>query len=431
MSIDRTDIDRTETDSFVSGLADFVTESPSSWHAAAAVAKRLDAAGFHRFDEAAQWTGVAAGTAGYVIRDGAIIAWKLGAAADGASPVRTLGAHSDSPGFLVKPQAQFDFAGWSQVGVEVYGGPLLNSWFDRDLAFAGRLVDRQGREHLVETAPFARIPRLAIHLDRGVNAKLEIDKQRHLQPVIGMAGADFEQIIADAAGLPKSEIVGSDLVLADKEPPARIGAAGELFASARMDNLSSVYAGLDALLATDPADTEIAVLAVFDHEEVGSDTRAGAGGPLYTDVIERLQRALGADDAELARSRSQSWVLSADAGHSIHPNYFEKHDPNVQPLCGQGPMLKLNAQQRYTSDAHGKALWTRLGEAAGVQTQVFVSNNEMPCGSTIGPITATRTGVRTLDVGIPLLSMHSVRELAHVADLVGLRQISAAFFAGR
>ncbi|GAA1624130.1 M18 family aminopeptidase [Leucobacter chromiireducens subsp. solipictus] len=429
-----------DLDAYIREFADFVSASPTSYHAAREVAARLAAAGFTDHAEDAAWPADAAHGSGFVVRDGAVIAWRAGAGVSATSPVRVLGVHTDSPGFVLKPQPDFRADGWAQAGVEVYGGPLLNSWLDRDLGIAGRVVTRDGVEHLVHTGAVARIPQLAIHLDREANSGLTLNKQRHTQPVLavgaGAEGVTVAGLLSDAAraagdaGFAPEDIAGVDVRLFDTQPPQRIGAVAEFFASPRLDNLSSTFAGLAALLESDPAAGTISVLAAFDHEELGSETRSGAAGPFLADVLERLRAGLGAGRDEAAQAMAGSWCISADAGHSVHPNYPEKHDPNVRPLAGRGPMLKVNANQRYASDAHGAALWARACAAAEVPTQEFVSNNTVPCGSTIGPITATRLGIRTVDVGVPLLSMHSARELAHVADLHGLARATGAFFAG-
>nr|WP_237464906.1 M18 family aminopeptidase [Leucobacter luti] len=428
-----------DLDAYISTFAAFVTAAPTSYHAAHEVSAQLTAAGFASHAEDAPWEPLAAGGSGFVVRDGAVIAWRAGSRVSATSPVRVLGVHTDSPGFVLKPHPDFRADGWAQAGVEVYGGPLLNSWLDRDLGIAGRVVTRNGVECLVQTGAVARIPQLAIHLDREANSGLTLNKQRHVQPVlavgdsaegVSVAGLLSEAGCAGGSGFAPDEIAGADVRLFDTQPPQRIGATREFFASPRLDNLSSTYAGLVALLETEPAPGTIAVLAAFDHEELGSETRSGAAGPFLADVLGRLRAGLGATRDEEAQALAASWCVSADAGHSVHPNYPEKHDPNVRPLAGRGPMLKVNANQRYASDAHGAALWTRACADAEVPTQEFVSNNTVPCGSTIGPITATRLGIRTVDVGVPLLSMHSARELAHVADLHGLARVTGAFFAG-
>ncbi|QHC67640.1 M18 family aminopeptidase [Rathayibacter sp. VKM Ac-2759] len=418
----------------IADFAGFLTASPSSFHAAAETARRLAAAGFTGLDETEAWP--SAPGRYYVVRDGAVIAWHLPSGADAVTPFRILGAHTDSPGFTLKPKPTIEAKGWLQAGVEIYGGPLLNSWLDRELELAGRLVTRDGAEVLVRTGPFLRIPQLAVHLDREVNDGLKLDRQKHTLPVYGVGGAadgDLLGLLASRAGLADaSDIVGYDLVTADTQPPARFGLDDALFAAGRMDDLSSVHAGLVALLSASAADASprhISMLAAFDHEELGSATRSGASGPFLEDVLNRIGAALGAGVDERARAIARSWCLSADAGHSVHPNYPEKHDPVNQPVAGRGPLLKINASQRYATDARGAALWAGVCARAGVEYQEFVSNNTVPCGSTIGPLTATRLGIRTVDVGVPLLSMHSARELAHVDDLVALTRAIEAFFA--
>jgi aspartyl aminopeptidase len=435
---DRTDFaDSTVVDAYIDDLAAFVEASPSSYHAAAEVARRVENAGFARLAETDAWP--AAPGRYVVVRDGAVIAWVVPEGARATTPFHILGAHTDSPTFKLKPKPTIESSGWLQAGMEVYGGPLLNSWLDRELELAGRLVTRAGREHLVRTGPLLRIPQLAIHLDRGVNNDgLVLDKQRHTQPVFGLAsdaplgGADVVGLLAEAAGVRASDVLGYDILAADTQPPARFGQGRTLFASRRLDNLSSVHAGVTALLAAAEGaaqGAQIPVLAAFDHEELGSESRSGASGPFLSDVLTRISEGLGAADSDRLRAYAGSWVVSADAGHSVHPNYPDRHDPANRPLAGGGPLLKINANQRYTTDAAGAALWARLSETAGVPYQEFVSNNAMPCGSTIGPLTATRLGIATVDVGVPLLSMHSARELCHVNDPVALGSALAAFFA--
>lgn len=419
-------------------VADFVDASPSSYHAAAEVARRLEGAGFESLDETDAWPE----TAGkyLVVRDGAVIAWVVPASASTTTPVRVFGAHSDSPGFKLKPQPTTGRLGWLQAGVEVYGGPLLNSWLDRELRLAGRLVLDDGRAVLADSGPLLRLPQLAIHLDREANDGLKLDKQAHTQPVWGRGAPESADLLTevaasatvDGAPVEPARIRGFDLVTADTARGAVFGKDDAFFAAGRLDDLASVHAGAVALAAAaDGFDGDhIPVLAVFDHEEIGSATRSGAAGPFLEDVLERIGLALGADRGERMRALASSWCVSSDVGHSVHPNYAEKHDPQVRPVLGSGPILKINANQRYATDGAGAAAWSGWCESAGVSSQSFVSNNTVPCGSTIGPITATRLGIRTVDVGIPILSMHSARELAGVSDLADLARVAEAFFRG-
>jgi len=400
-------------------LGAFVTASPSSYHAAAEVARRAEAAGFTRLDETQAWDLVPGGRY-VVVRDGSAIAFAVPQSAGPTTPFTILGTHTDSPGFKLKPRPTTGHAGWWQAGVEVYGGPLLNSWLDRELELAGRLVTSDGREHLVRTGPMLRIPQLAIHLDRSANDGLTLDKQRHTQPVWGLgevAEADVLAALAADAGVQGDDVLGYDVVVADTQAPRAFGADGALWASGRLDNLLSTHAALTALLgaAGDGLET-IAAVAAFDHEEIGSESRSGAAGPFLADVLGRVSRALGADDEERQRAFAASLCVSSDVGHAVHPNYPERHDPANHPVAGGGPILKINANQRYATDAHGAARWQAACASAGVPSQEFVSNNAVPCGSTIGPMTATRLGIRVVDVGVPILSMHSARELTAVVD---------------
>ena len=416
-----------DDDAYTDSLIDFVTASPSSYHAAAEVARRLEEAGFTRADETITWE-ESLPRRGYVIRDGAIAAWALPETLNPGAGLRIVGAHTDSPALKLKPSAAVVRSGWQLINAEVYGGPLLASFLDRELGLAGRLTSRDGAVHLVRTGPIARVCQIAPHLDR----------QTHLLPLWSLAGPDaapdaVEAYLCEIAGIDAAELAGHDVLTYPTQVPARFGRDGEFLASSRLDNLSSVHAGLAALetLAVVGAEPiEPVILVAFDHEEVGSDTRSGAGGPFLETLLRRLAAALGikgdAVDALLARST----CVSADAGHSVHPAYAHLHDPVVQPLINHGPLLKINAQQRYATDAVGAAIWARACAAAGVPSQEFVSNNAVPCGSTIGPITATRLGITTVDVGVPLLSMHSAREMCGVKDGPWLAQALHAYWQG-
>lgn len=415
----------------IQDLGRFVGASPSSFHAAAEAGRRLLDAGFTPLFERDEWP---AGAGRYfVLRDGAIIAWQVPESAGPTTGFNILGAHTDSPSFKLKPKPSTGNAGWLQAGVEVYGGPLLNSWLDRELRLAGRLVLRDGRTVLTQTGPLLRFPQLAIHLDRAVNEGLALGKQQQMSPVWGLGNpseSDLLAVLADAAGVPAEQIGGYDIVAADCQEPAVFGGAGEFFASGRLDNLSSVHSALSAMLSFEAGnDGPIAVLAAFDHEEVGSGSTSGASGPFLADVLRRISLGLAATEEQWLRALAASFCLSADAGHAVHPNYSERHDPANRPQLNGGPLLKINANQRYATDATGAAVFARLCAEADIPYQEFVSNNDIPCGSTIGPLTATRLGIRTVDVGVPLLSMHSAREMCGVQDPLYLTQVAKEFFA--
>lgn len=415
---------------------DFLNDSPSSFHAAHTVAARLGEAGFIRQDETQAWDVRPGGHV--LIREGAVIAWVVPEHVDEHTAFRIVGAHTDSPWLVLKPNAStVTVAGWNQIGAELYGGLLMNSWLDRELSIAGRVFDRDGNERLVRTGALARIPQLAIHLDRSVNDSLKLDRQQHMRPVWGIGrghSADVLDIVARDAGLETAaDIVSYDLNLIPSQGAGFFGAEGEFVAAGRQDNLSSVHSGLVALerlVSTGVLTTsDVLVFVCFDHEEIGSESTTGAAGPLLEDVLKRTAFALGRDYDGYAQMVARSVQISADAAHSVHPNYASVHDPDTYPVMGQGPALKLNANQRYATNARGVMVWKKAAELAGVTVQEFVSNNSTPCGSTIGPISATRLGVPTVDVGIPLLSMHSAREMSHVDDLFNLTAILRAFWA--
>lgn len=427
-------------------LGRFVAASPSSFHAAAEGARRLSAAGFSRVEESEPFPTAPGGY--WLVRDGALMSWHVPEGDARAQGFRILGAHTDSPSFKLKPKPSTGAFGWRQLGVEVYGGALLNSWLDRELCLAGRLAVREADgslgERLVATGPVARIPQLAIHLDRSVNDGLALDKQRNTQPIWGV-GEDEGDVLAylaeravaadpEAAPAPvaAADVLGYDVVLADTQAPRLFGERQDFLASGRLDNLSSVHAGVEAMVrAAEAGDADrTLVLAAFDHEEIGSGSRSGADGPILEDLLVRLSAARGDSAEEYRRALADSVCLSSDAGHLVHPNYAGHHDPANRPVPGGGPLLKINANQRYATDAVGAGIWREACERAGVAYQEFVSNNDIPCGSTIGPITATRLGIRTIDVGLGLLSMHSAREMCHVEDAAALGAAIEAFFRG-
>ena len=444
--------DRSHTDDLIGYLA----ASPSPYHAVANAAARLEKADFRQLAETAAWgagreeggreappwKGGGGRRAGryFVIRGGALIAWYVPENATPATPFRIVGAHTDSPNLRVKPIPDTGSAGYRQVAVEIYGGALLNSWLDRDLGLSGRLALRDGstRAVLVDR-PLLRVPQLAIHLDREVNDHLTLDRQRHMTPAWGLGPVDeggLIRFVAGEAGVPLGEVAGWDLMVHDVQPPAYLGRDRELLAAPRLDNLVSVHAGVAALVSaasyaeTQPALPSIPVLAAFDHEEHGSQSDTGAQGPLLGNVLKRSVLSRGGSAEEAARALAGTVCLSADSGHAVHPNYPERHESGHQPVLGGGPMLKVNANQRYASDAGGRAIFVTACERANVPWQAFVSNNAMPCGSTIGPIIAARLGVRTFDAGLGILSAHSARELCGSDDPFLFACALKAFFEG-
>ncbi|WP_093657757.1 M18 family aminopeptidase [Streptomyces radiopugnans] len=422
--------DRGHTDD----LASFLTASPTPYHAVATAAERLEKAGFRRLAETDAWDGGVGGR--YVLRGGAIIAWYVPEGAAPATPFRIVGAHTDSPNLRVKPVPDTGAAGWRQIAVEIYGGTLLNTWLDRDLGLAGRLALRDGSTRLVNAdRPLLRVPQLAIHLDRQANEGLKLDRQRHMTPIWGLGEpreGDLVEFLAAEAGLDAADIAGWDLMAHSVEPPAYLGRDRELLAGPRMDNLLSVHAGTAALIAAaDAGDLPyVPVLAAFDHEENGSQSDTGADGPLLGNVLERSVLARGGGPEDRARAYAGTVCLSSDTGHAVHPNYPERHEPGHHPMPNGGPILKVNVNQRYATDGTGRAVFAAACERAGVPWQSFVSNNAVPCGTTIGPITAARHGIATVDIGVAILSMHSARELCGADDPFLLANALTAFLEG-
>ncbi|MEV0978632.1 M18 family aminopeptidase [Streptomyces sp. NPDC049915] len=423
-----TPFDRGHTDD----LMTFLAVSPSPYHAVANAAERLEKAGFRQVDETDAWDGTSGGK--YVTRGGAIVAWYVPEGAAPHTPFRIVGAHTDSPNLRVKPLPDAGAHGWRQVAVEIYGGPLLNSWLDRDLGLAGRLTLRDGTTRLVNVdRPLLRVPQLAIHLDRSVGTEgLKLDKQRHSQPIWGLGDdvreGDLISFLEQEAGLAAGSVTGWDLMTHSVEPPAYLGRDRELVAGPRMDNLLSVHAAVAALTAVAGRDLPyIPVLAAFDHEENGSQSDTGADGPLLGSVLERSVFARGGTYEDRARAFAGTVCLSSDTGHAVHPNYAERHDPTHHPRVNGGPLLKVNVNNRYATDGSGRAVFAAACEKADVPFQSFVSNNSMPCGTTIGPITAARHGIRTVDIGVAILSMHSARELCGADDPYLLANALVAF----
>jgi aspartyl aminopeptidase len=408
-------------------LRAFVDASPSPFHAVAEMARRLDEAGFTALDERDSWS-LSPGDRRYVVRDGgSIIAFRLGSAPLAEAGARLVGAHTDSPTFKVRPRPDVRRVGYRLVGVEPYGGVLLHTWLDRELTLAGRIALRGEdgsldlRRVRLPGAPL-RLPSLAIHLDRSVRDGLKLDPQRHLVPLWGPDLDDeggLREALAAAADADPDRIVGHDLVTTDTQPAAVTGADGEWIAAPRLDNLGSCHAGLLALLEAATSDgATTCMLVANDHEEVGSGSAEGARGPFLADVLDRLVAVTDDGDRQaLPRTLARSRLVSADMAHAVHPNYAEQHEPGHRPALGRGPVVKLNANQAYATDARSEAWFTMRCADAGVPVQHFVSRADLPCGSTIGPLTATRTGIPTVDVGAPLLAMHSCRELVAAADV--------------
>lgn len=405
-------------------LLSFVDASPSPYHCVAEAARRLGRAGFSPSD----WTGdFEPSGAGYVEVGGALVAWKAPAGGPG-SPVRIIGAHTDSPNLRIKPRPDHTSAGFRQLLVEPYGGLLQNSWLDRDLGLSGRVVVRDatgGTETRLfrDDRPLLRVPQLAIHLDRDVNNGLKLNPAVHLTPVWGLGddrGVEFRQWLAAQVDARAADVMGWDVMCHDTLPGGFLGDDEELISAPRLDNQASCFGAVETLVRLQQEDTTRShgvIVALFDHEEVGSQSSTGAGGALLGHVISRLNAAWGGTDADLVATLASSHCLSADMAHGTHPNYPERHDVGAPIRLGGGPVVKANVNQRYATDGPSAADFRLAAERAGVATQTYSHRNDLTCGSTIGPMTAAGLGVATVDVGMAMLSMHSIRELMATADV--------------
>jgi aspartyl aminopeptidase len=450
-----------DTDSEATGLCAFIDASPSPFHACAEAGQRLEAAGFSLLAETDAFP--AEPGRYYLIRGGSLIAWSS-EAADGpttaARPFRVVGAHTDSPNLRIKPQPDLARAGWQLLGVEVYGGPLFNSWLDRDLGLSGRVAVRGAegvQTRLVKIdEPVLRVAQLAVHLDRGANEGLTLNPQQHLTPLWGISTepGDFRGYLAAAVGVEAADVMSWDVMTHDLQPSRRIGRDLDLVAAPRLDNLATSYAGVRAMVqavermanngktsrtsgtsttsspsASASASTSppIPVLVLFDHEEVGSQSERGAMSTLLPSVLERIVIAAGGGREDFHRALAGTVVASGDMAHATHPNYPERHEPQHQIAVNAGPVLKTNVRLRYATDSVGAAAFITACEQAGVPLQHFVSRGDMPCGTTVGPMTAALVGATTVDFGAPMLSMHSARELCGAKDPAMYAGALAAF----
>lgn len=418
----------------------FIDASPSPFHACAEAARRLEAAGFRALHEADAWP---AEPGAYLVRrGGSLVAWVSGGHHHPADGFRIVGAHTDSPNLRVKPHADVARSGYRQLAVEVYGGALLNSWLDRDLGLSGRVAVRGAsgpEERLLRIdRPLLRVPQLAIHLDREVTTKgLLLNPQQHLSPIWGLGDAapgGFTAFVAEELGVAPDVVLGWDLMAHDLTPGCLAGVDDELVSSPRLDNLGSAWAGVDALVRVAVATSDlpqVPLLVLFDHEEVGSTSDRGADSTLLPAVTERIVLGMGGGRADLLRALAASVCCSADNAHATHPNYPDRHEPGHLIELNKGPVLKVNANARYATDAASGAVFVEACAQAGVPHQRYAHRADLPCGSTIGPITSARLGISTFDVGAPQLAMHSARELGGSADPAYYTAALRAFLAPR
>ena len=425
---------------FARQLIDFCYASPTAFHAVSTTRALLEGQKFQELVEADSWK-IKAGGRYFIIRnDSALLAFVVGSKPAETSGFRVVGAHTDSPCFRIKPMPEMVAEEkYLKLNSEVYGGPILSTWFDRPLAIAGRVACRN-RDQLNPTVklvnikrPVCIIPNIAIHMNPDANNGFVPNKQTDLLPMLGQISQKLEEkgflqnLLATELKVKAADILDFDLFLYEYEKGSVIGARDEFISAGRIDNLASVLAGVQALCAAGkPAAT--CVMACFDHEEVGSSTRQGADSQILADLLERVVLASGGGRSEFFRAMARSFIVSADGAHAVHPNMGGKADPTSRPMLNGGVVIKLSASRSYTSDAVSGAAFLQVCEKAGVKTQRFVNRSDMRGGSTIGPISSTHVGIPSVDVGIPMLAMHSIRELCGVEDTLALNKALREFY---
>lgn len=416
-------------------LLNFLNNSPTPWHAVESSKKLLSASGFEELDESSEWQ-LQPGHKYFIIRDGSTLCAFI-APKNIPKSARVIGTHTDSPGYKLKPHAEYCKENMIMLGLEIYGGPLLTSWMNRDLGIAGRVAYLNNKNTLelalvnLKNAPVV-IPQLAIHLDRQVNENgLLINKQEQLAAIAGFADGDnlgflYSHIKNEIPEL--KTILSTDLFLYPLEPARCLGRQNELIAAYKLDNLCSVHAGVEALKEASPLSDELQILICWDHEEIGSSTANGAASPFFQQVLERITLALKLSRTEYLSLMSQSFCVSVDLVHALHPNYGDKHEPRHPVLMKKGIVIKFSAQQKYASNAHSSARILELCNQLDIPYQFFVNRGDIAGGTTIGPIHASQTGMATVDIGIGQLSMHSCRELAACQDYQELKKLLKGYY---
>ncbi|MCK4257944.1 MAG: M18 family aminopeptidase [Halanaerobiales bacterium] len=425
---------------FANELIDFVYQSPTSFHAVENVKGKLAKNGFSELGLRDKWE-IKKGEKYYVTKnDSAVVAFVVGTGEVEEDGFRLIGAHTDAPTFRIKPAPEMVVENsYLKLNTEVYGGPILNTWFDRPLSIAGRVTLKSDDPFYPETTlvsinkPLMIIPNIAIHMNRKVNEGIELNKQKDVLPMVALVNEKFEKdnfllkLIADELSLDQDRIIDFDLFLFEHEKGKIIGLNNEFISCGKLDDLAMVHAGIEALVNT-PVGKSTNVMICFDNEEVGSSTKQGAGSPMLRNILERIVYSLSKDKEDFFRAIYSSFMISADMAHAVHPNAPEKHDPVNKPIINKGPVVKINANQSYTTDSDSNAVFELICKNAGVPVQKFVNRSDVRGGSTIGPISATQIDIRSVDIGNPMLAMHSIRELGGVLDHYYLKKAFEEFY---
>ena len=413
----------------VQKLLDFIDASPTPWHAVQSIEAQLAAFKFVKLDETAKWKLLPGGRY-YVVRDdSSIIIFVKGQKPLVETGFKIVGAHTDSPGLRIKPNAVNGTDGLLRLNVEVYGGPIIATFTDRDLSLAGRISYKDNQNNIVSILvkfdkPLLRLPNLAIHMNRAVNEEgLKLHKQNELPLILSVLTEEclpqtyFSELMQQQTGCDSERILSWDLVVFDTQKGCFWGANDEFYADSQLDNLASCHAALQALLDDSVLENDnTSVCAFFDHEEIGSESNKGADGSFFTDVLQRIVLSTESESEDFARAMAQSFMISADMAHAYQPNFPLAYDQDHKVTVNKGPVIKVNANHRYTSESVSQAMFIDWCEQAGVPYQKYSHRSDLACGSTIGPISSARLGIRSVDVGNPLWAMHSIRESAGVLD---------------
>jgi aspartyl aminopeptidase len=426
-------------------LLTFINKSPTAFHGVENIQRSLESGGFEPLKEEDPWN-LERGKSYYLIRNGSsLIAFRMGRKAPVETGIRIIGAHTDSPGLKIKQGTEDLSKGYRRISVEAYGGPILSTWLDRDLSLAGSVMVRSGEtweQRLVDLKrPVAVIPNLAIHLNRDVNKGFEYNKQTHLPAILSLKGDGgkekngkenekpraLEELIADELGIKQEKMGEYDLFFYSTEKGTITGINGELISSGRLDNLAMCHAITTGLLESKPGDST-SVGVFFDAEEVGSLTRQGANSTFLPDLISRILLATGDSGEDIFRAKAKSFIISADGAHALHPSYPEKHDERTSPVLNGGPVIKMSSNYRYATTAREAAFFKDLCKKVGVPCQNLINRSDIPSGTTIGPITSSMIGIRAVDVGTPMLAMHSIRETAGILDHNWMIEVMKEFY---
>ena len=425
---------------FARELIDFLYDSPTAFHAVKNIKKVLKDNGFIELKEEDRWE-IQKGSKYFTTKNkSALIAFTVGTGKMEENGFKIIGAHTDSPSFRVKPNSEMTSENtYIKLNTEVYGGPILNTWMDRPLSIAGRVIIKgedllHPEDRLVNIKkPIMIIPNLAIHMNKKVNEGIELNKQVDMLPLLGLINEEFEKenylikVIATELNINYRDILDFDLFLYEYDKGNVIGIEDEFISASRLDDLEAVHAGVNALIHSETSKATN-VLVCFDNEEVGSSTKQGADSEMLLNVLERILISLGGDRESFFRALAKSFIISADAAHAVHPNRGEKADPTTRPVINMGPAIKIAANQSYTSDADSASVFVALCEKAGVPVQKFVNRSDERGGSTIGPISSTHINIRSVDIGTPLLAMHSIRELCGVKDHYYVTRVFEEFY---